>query len=98
MVYDGAISYDHPALDLTVQNMFDANKRILQQMEDLVEQVSQNRAEFLGDSSDEYGLCADNIALELETSTTSLSNVSRGVQDGNEEFQRQDKKLAGYFG
>lgn len=94
---DGFILYNHDALHETVQNMFNANSQITQQMQDLQSQVKQNQQMFLGSSSAQYGQSASRIAADLSDSSDRLHQVAGSVQDGSDELQQQDRKLSQLF-
>ncbi|MFD2420684.1 WXG100 family type VII secretion target [Amycolatopsis pigmentata] len=94
---DGFIKYNHDALHETVQQMFNANNQITQQMEDLENQVKANKELYLGSSSDQYGMNAQKIGNDLLESTERLHQVAGNVQDGSQELEDQDKHLAQLF-
>ena len=94
---DGFILYNHDALHETVQNMFNANSQITQQMQDLEDQVKRNQELFLGASSGQYGEAAGRIAGDLSESADRLHQVAGSVQDGSDELAGQDRKLAQLF-
>lgn len=94
---DGFIKYNHDALHETVQQMFNANAQISQQMEDLEQQVMQNKEQYLGASSDNYAQSAHQIGQDLQDSTERMHQVAGNVQDGSSELEAQDKRLANLF-
>ncbi|TDV34596.1 hypothetical protein [Actinophytocola oryzae] len=94
---DGFILYNHDLLHQTVQDMFNANTHITEQMLDLAGQVQKNKEFFLGDTSESYGLCSDDIAAKLEESTETLHRVAGNVKDGSEELEHLDHNLAKLF-
>lgn len=95
---DGFISYNHDALHQTVQEMFNINAQITQQMEDLENQVKQNQQLFLTqNTAPMYEAAARQIANDLTQSTADLHTTAGNVQDGSDALQAQDKKLASLF-
>jgi uncharacterized protein YukE len=94
---DGFIRYNHDALHSTVQEMFNANAQITEQMSDLENQVKTNKEVFLGASSDNYGQCSDKIAQDLLESTESLHSTAGSVGDGSDELEQLDRNLANLF-
>jgi len=94
---DGLITYNHEALQETVQQMLNINGQITEQMNDLEKQVNANKELFLGSSSDQYGQLAGTIHGELTASTERLHAVANGIQAGANDIQDQDKRLANLF-
>lgn len=94
---DGFIKYNHDALHETVQNMFNCNAQITQQMDDLEQQVNQNKELYISASADQYAQAARKIGTDLSDSTDKLHATAGNVQDGSDELQRQDQKLAQLF-
>lgn len=97
MAGDGLIRYNHDALHETVQHMLNANNQISQQMQDLENQVKQNKELFLGTASDQYGVNAQNIGNDLMQSTERLHSVANSVGTGAGDIADQDRRLAQLF-
>ncbi|MFI7124030.1 WXG100 family type VII secretion target [Amycolatopsis sp. NPDC049868] len=94
---DGLIRYDHNALNAAVQEMFNINAQITQEMEQLKQQVKQNQDQYLGASSERYGIAAGQIDQDLQESTETLQRLTLSLQTGSDDFQGQDRKLADLF-
>jgi uncharacterized protein YukE len=96
-VDDGFIKYNHDALHETVQQMFNINNQITDQMGQLEAQVKQNQQLYISASSDQYGQAAKAISAELLESTEKMHTTAGNVQDGSDELEQRDKKLANLF-